>query len=186
MSTSNLGCVVVAVDVSEESMNALRWALRNLRLRSPVDGDLSIKPGGFVILHVQPPPSIAAGLNPGAIPFGGPTPLLCFLGFNFIDEAQVEVPAFTAAIEAHQRRITEAVLAHAVQICEEKNVAVNTEVVVGDPKEKICEVITNLNADLLVIGCRAFGPIKRMFLGSVSNYCINHVSCPVIVVKDTS
>ncbi|KAL0917111.1 hypothetical protein M5K25_012158 [Dendrobium thyrsiflorum] len=172
MSTSNLRCVVVAVDVSEESMNALRWALRNLRLRSPVDGDLSIKPGGFVILHVQPPPSIAAGLNPGAIPFGGPT--------------QVEVPAFTAAIEAHQRRITEAVLAHAVQICEEKNVAVNTEVVVGDPKEKICEVITNLNADLLVIGCRAFGPIKRMFLGSVSNYCINHVSCPVIVVKDTS
>ncbi|KAI0507112.1 hypothetical protein KFK09_013230 [Dendrobium nobile] len=108
MSTSNLGCVVVAVDVSEESMNALRWALRNLRLRSPVDGDLSIKPGGFVILHVQSPPSIAAGLNPGAIPFGGPT--------------QVEVPAFTAAIEAHQRRITEAVLAHAVQICEEKNV----------------------------------------------------------------
>ncbi|KAI0507111.1 hypothetical protein KFK09_013229 [Dendrobium nobile] len=172
MSTSNLGCVVVAVDVSEESMNALRWALRNLRLRSPVDGDLSIKPGGFVILHVQSPPSIAAGLNPGAIPFGGPT--------------QVEVPAFTAAIEAHQRRITEAVLAHAVQICEEKNVAVNTEVVVGDPKEKICEVITNLNADLLVIGCRAFGPIKRMFLGSVSNYCINHVSCPVIVVKETS
>ncbi|PKU70470.1 universal stress protein PHOS34 [Dendrobium catenatum] len=172
MSTSNLGCVVVAVDVSEESMNALRWALRNLRLRSPVDGDLSIKPGGFVILHVQSPPSIAAGLNPGAIPFGGPT--------------QVEVPAFTAAIEAHQRRITEAVLAHAVQICEEKNVVVNTEVVVGDPKEKICEVITNLNADLLVIGCRAFGPIKRMFLGSVSNYCINHVSCPVIVVKETS
>lgn len=36
-----------------------------------------------------------------------------------------------------------------------------TEVVIGDPKEKICEVAEQLNADLLVMGSRAFGPIKR-------------------------
>ena len=34
----------------------------------------------------------------------------------------LEVPAITAAIEAHQRRITEAVLEHALKICSEKNV----------------------------------------------------------------
>lgn len=34
-------------------------------------------------------------------------------------------------------------------------------VVVGDPKEKICEVVDDLHADLLVMGNRAFGPIKR-------------------------
>jgi hypothetical protein len=34
----------------------------------------------------------------------------------------LEVPAFTAAIEAHQKRITEAVLAHALKICSEKKV----------------------------------------------------------------
>ncbi|XP_020580998.1 universal stress protein PHOS34 [Phalaenopsis equestris] len=172
MSIGNLRCVVIAVDQSEESMNALRWALQNVHLRSPADGDSSDKPGGFVLLHVQSPPSIAVGLNPGAIPFGGPT--------------HVEVPAITTAIEAHQRRITEAVLGHAVQICEEKNVAVNTKVVVGEPKEKICEAVANLSADLLVMGCRAFGPIKRFFLGSVSNYCINNASCPIVVIKDTS
>jgi hypothetical protein len=32
------------------------------------------------------------------------------------------VPAFTAAIEAHQRRITEAILEHALEICREKKV----------------------------------------------------------------
>jgi nucleotide-binding universal stress UspA family protein len=64
MATGNLASVVVAVDGSEESMNALRWALDNLRLRT--DGEL-------VVLHVQPVPSIAAGLNPGPIPFGGPS-----------------------------------------------------------------------------------------------------------------
>lgn len=35
---------------------------------------------------------------------------------------EVEVPAFAAAIEAHQRRITQAILDHATKICAEKNV----------------------------------------------------------------
>ena len=38
---------------------------------------------------------------------------------------------------------------------------VETKVVIGDPKEKICEVVEELHADLLVMGSRAFGPIKR-------------------------
>lgn len=161
--------MIVAVDGSEESMKALRWALDNIKLRSPPS---HAEAGSFVILHVQSPPSIATGLNPGAIPFGGPTDL--------------EVPAFTAAIEAHQRRITEAILDHALKICSDKNVNVKTDVVIGDPKEKICEAAVNLHADLLVMGSRAFGPIRRMFLGSVSNYCTNHAQCPVMIVKDTA
>ncbi|XP_044510005.1 universal stress protein PHOS34 isoform X2 [Mangifera indica] len=165
--TGNLRSVIVAVDGSEESMDALRWVLDNLKLRAPAL-DSTDPPGCFTILHVQSPPSIATGLNPGAIPFGGPN---------------LEVPAFSAAIEAHQRKITEAVLEHALKICSEKNVNVKSQVVVGDPKEKICEVVEKLHADLLVMGSHAFGPIKRMFLGSVSNYCANHAACPVIVVK---
>ncbi|XP_010544073.1 PREDICTED: universal stress protein PHOS34 [Tarenaya hassleriana] len=161
--SGSLKCVIVAVDGSEASMEALRWALDNLKL-SPSSPDSS-----FVVLHVQSPPSIAAGLNPGTIPFGGPSGL--------------EVPAFAAAIEAHQKRITDAILKHALQICSDKSVNVKTIVIVGDPKEKICEAVENLHADLLVMGCRAIGPIKRMFLGSVSNYCTNHARCPVIIAK---
>ncbi|OVA01794.1 Universal stress protein A [Macleaya cordata] len=166
---TGLGCVLIAVDGSEESMNALKWALDNLKLRNN-----SSKPeqGHFLILHVQSPPNIITGLNPGSIPFGGPDNL--------------EVPAFAKAIEAHQRRITEAIMSHALQICSEKKVNVKTQVVVGDPKEVICEMIDNLHVDLLVMGCRPFGPIKRMFLGSVSNYCTNHAECPVVIVKDSS
>ncbi|ERN02884.1 hypothetical protein AMTR_s00135p00026790 [Amborella trichopoda] len=153
-----LGCVVAAVDGGEESMNALGWALNNLKLRPPSSPG-SDDAGKLVILHVQSPPNIAAGLNPGGIPFGGPT--------------YVEVPAFAAAIEAHQKRISNAIISHAVGICSGKNVNVETKVVVGDPKELICEMTTKLHADLLVMGSHAYGAIKRMFLGSVSNYCIN-------------
>ncbi|KAK4722516.1 hypothetical protein R3W88_012749 [Solanum pinnatisectum] len=165
-----LNCVIVSVDGSEESMNALNWTLDNIKLK-PHDPDSQEPQGSIVILHVQSPPSIAAGLNPGAIPFGGPS--------------DVEVPAFTAAIEAHQKRITQAILDHALEICAKKNANVKTQVVIGDPKEKICDAVEEMNADLLVMGSRAFGPIKRMFLGSVSNYCANHAECPVIIVKAT-
>ncbi|KAL5992659.1 hypothetical protein ACLOJK_013578 [Asimina triloba] len=183
-----LGCVVVAVDGSEVSMNALEWALQNVTLRSPSPDS---PPGAFLILHVQPPPSIAAGLNPGAIPFGGPCKNSSHRPFQFLPQsllsistslfskppAHVEVPAFAAAIEAHQKRISQAIIDHALQICAEKNVVsidhlgpsiicslledVKTQVVVGDPKEVICEVTANLNADLLVMGSRDFGAIKR-------------------------
>ncbi|XP_027330816.1 universal stress protein PHOS34 [Abrus precatorius] len=167
--SGNLSCVLVAVDGSEESMKALRWAFSNLKLRSPTP-DSTHSPS-FIIFHVQSPPSIATGLNPGPIPFGGPNDL--------------EVPAFTVAIEAHQKRITDAILDHALEISQQLNFnsKVRTHVVVGDPKEKICEAVQDLHADVLVMGSRAFGPIKRMFLGSVSNYCAHHAQCPVIIMK---
>ncbi|KNA20231.1 hypothetical protein SOVF_054320 [Spinacia oleracea] len=161
--TGTLNCVVVAVDGSDESMNALKWAIDNVTLRSAEDG------GSFVVLHVQSPPSIAVGINPGSIPFGGPS---------------LEVPAFAAAVAAHQKRITDAIIKHALEITTQNNVDVKTHIVVGDPKDKICEVVDEMHADLLVMGNRAFGPIKRMFLGSVSKYCSNHASCPVVIVKD--
>ncbi|XP_025822495.1 uncharacterized protein LOC112898387, partial [Panicum hallii] len=107
---------------------------------APIASATAQPDGEFVVLHVQPPPNIAAGLNPAPIPFGGPSGL--------------EVPAFTQAI-----------LEHALEICSEKNVEVKTEVTVGDPKEKICEVSANRNGDLLVMGCRAIGPLKRNFVG---------------------
>lgn len=70
----NLGCVVVAVDESEESMNALKWSLENLRLR-PASADGEQPAGTFTVLHVQPAPSIVSGISPAAIPFGGPSKL---------------------------------------------------------------------------------------------------------------
>ncbi|KAG4402506.1 hypothetical protein GLYMA_02G213100v4 [Glycine max] len=142
-SGGNLSCVLVAVDGSEESMNALRWALNNLKLRSPTLDSTGAP--SFIIFHVQSPPSIATGLHPGAIPFGGPS--------------DIEVPAFTAAIEAHQKRITNAVLDHVLGICSEFNLTSKgrTHVLVGDPKEKICEAVQDLHADVLVMGMHDFG-----------------------------
>lgn len=134
--SGNLNRVLVSVDGSEESMKALRWALNNLKLRSPTSD--SIDAPSFIIFHVQSPPSIATGLNPGAIPFGGPSSvhfsfpfwpsshMYVYTSFTrcHLSSGDIEVPAFTAAIEAHQERITRAVLDHALGICSQFNLGV--------------------------------------------------------------
>ena len=38
-------------------------------------------------------------------------------------------------------------------------------------------------ADLLVVGSRGHGAVMGLLLGSVSEYCVTHASCPVVVVR---
>jgi hypothetical protein len=48
--------------------------------------------------------------------------LFFFFASFVLGLGDVEVPAFTAAIEAHQRRITQAIMDHALSICDGKGV----------------------------------------------------------------
>lgn len=44
-------------------------------------------------------------------------------------------------------------------------------------------MVESEKTDVLIVGNRGMGALKRAFLGSVSDYCVQHASCPVIVVK---
>lgn len=54
---------------------------------------------------------------------------------------------------------------------------------VGSPREDIINVADQVNADLIVIGSRGLGTIRRMLMGSVSNYVLHESTLPVMVVK---
>lgn len=56
------------------------------------------------------------------------------------------------------------------------------KVIHGSPAKVLLQEAAN--ADLLVVGSRAHGAVAEALLGSVSHQCVQHASCPVVVVRE--
>ncbi|CEG79255.1 hypothetical protein RMATCC62417_15446 [Rhizopus microsporus] len=54
---------------------------------------------------------------------------------------------------------------------------------VGDPKSELLRKSKEIKADVVLMGARKMGAIKRTILGSVSDYIIHNAPCTVIVTK---
>jgi len=52
----------------------------------------------------------------------------------------------------------------------------------GDPKEVLERLSRNAGANMMVVGSRGFSSVKYVFVGSTSQYLVNHLDIPVIVV----
>lgn len=55
----------------------------------------------------------------------------------------------------------------------------------GSPGSTICKNVINEDIDMVVMGSRGLGTVRRTILGSVSDYVLHHAHCPVIVVPKT-
>jgi nucleotide-binding universal stress UspA family protein len=56
----------------------------------------------------------------------------------------------------------------------------------GEPGLTICRVADELDADVIVLGTRGRGAIKRALLGSVSTHVTNNAGRPVLVIGDAA
>ncbi|MCA0972139.1 universal stress protein [Halobacillus litoralis] len=66
----------------------------------------------------------------------------------------------------------------------EEEYQVVSKVLVGDhPGSSICKYAEENDMDLIIIGNRGIGSVKRLFLGSVSNNVVQNATCPVLVMK---
>ncbi|XP_048531815.1 universal stress protein PHOS34-like [Triticum urartu] len=148
--------VVAAVDASEESLHALSWALDNVVRPHPG--------ASLVVVHVQP------RADHFAYPVAGH-------GLQYVPPTAVDSVRKTH--EENSRRVVSV----ALDVCRQKQVSATAAVVEGDAKEAICRAVEDMHADLLVLGSRGLGMIKRALLGSVSDYLAHHASCPVLIVK---
>jgi nucleotide-binding universal stress UspA family protein len=63
-----------------------------------------------------------------------------------------------------------------------KGITAQINVLKGDAKTKLVELSKETKADLFIIGSRGLGTVKRLTMGSVSDYCVHNAECPVLVV----
>jgi len=60
-------------------------------------------------------------------------------------------------------------------------VPVRARVVEGNPAQVLLDASDG--ADLLVVGSRGYGGFTEALLGSVSQHCVHHAHCPVVVIR---
>lgn len=85
-------------------------------------------------------------------------------------------PAVTAS-----KMLTECV--HAALGLDVPDVEVGESVVCGHPAQVLVDA--SAHAALLVVGSRGLGTFSSALLGSVSNHCVQHAHCPVVIVRDS-
>lgn len=87
------------------------------------------------------------------------------------------VPAFDFAGNARQALAGTVATATA----ESPQVEIRQHVVQGHPAAALLEAADG--AQLLVVGNRGYGGFTEALLGSVSQHCVHHARCPVVVVR---
>ena len=74
-------------------------------------------------------------------------------------------------------------LQEAVKVFEEKNLKAITILKKGNPSNTIIKMASEGDFDLVVLGSRGFGGLKRIILGSVSNAVAQEAKTNVVIVK---
>ena len=69
------------------------------------------------------------------------------------------------------------------ELAQKENVEIKTKVMFGDPGQEIVKFSLKEEFDVIIIGNRGMGHLKKMITGSVSDTVIHDAKCPVLLVK---
>ena len=144
--------IVVGVDGSRGSSEALRWAIAEARLRN----------APLRAVHAW---TYARPLIPSLVGY----PYSVESVDSTVDDRR------QAAEEMLERATSELAEAHGIEI--ERIIAE------GSAGRALIEAVGA--DDLLVVGSRGHGGFTSLLLGSVSQQCAQHASCPVVIVRGT-
>lgn len=154
--------IAIAVDLSDESAYAVKWAVQNY-LRQ---GD------AVILLHVRPT-SVLYGADWGSIDLS-------------VDDASTDEDS-QQKLEKDFDAFTTIKATDLAQPLVEAHIPFKIHIVKDhDMKERLCLEVERLGLSAVIMGSRGFGASKRTGkgrLGSVSDYCVHHCVCPVVVVR---
>ncbi|XP_057440467.1 universal stress protein PHOS34-like [Lotus japonicus] len=151
--------VGVATDFSKSSNSALKWAIENMADK----GDT------FYIIHVMSD--------------GSRTNIWAKSGSPLIPLSILRQPE---AMSNYGVQTDPEVLDMLDAAAGQKEVNFVAKLYWGEARQKLIDSIEDLKLDSLVMGSRGRGSIKRILMGSVSNFLMIHATCPVAIVRDSS
>jgi nucleotide-binding universal stress UspA family protein len=145
-STDGHGRIVVGVDGSEPSYEALHWAVAEAARH---DARLEV--------------------------------VNAYDEYQFVSSFGPELAVDPDELEKSSRALLEEMVAGAVGRADTPPRAV--ELVPSSIGAARALLETAEGADLLVVGSRGRGPVRGLMLGSVSQQCVHHTPCPLVVVR---
>ncbi|KAF7008087.1 hypothetical protein CFC21_022944, partial [Triticum aestivum] len=153
--------IAIAVDLSDESAYAVSWAVANY-----------LRPGDAVILlHVRST-NVLYGADWGSVTPTSP-----------VDDAEVAARKMEEDFDA----LTASKADDLAKPLEEAKIPYKIHIVKDhDMKERLCLEVERLGLSAVIMGSKGFGAARRASkgrLGSVSDYCVHHCICPVVVVR---
>jgi nucleotide-binding universal stress UspA family protein len=92
-------------------------------------------------------------------------------------EGVLPPPSAIQEVLDQRRHAAHELLRARLDACE--GATVDGDVVVGDPAGEL--ILASEELDLLVLGSRRWGPVRRLALGSTSERVIRHAGCPVLI-----
>jgi nucleotide-binding universal stress UspA family protein len=86
-------------------------------------------------------------------------------------------------LKAERRARIEAELSAAAASLRPRLPAIETAVLTGETADMIVGDVEHRGTDLVVVGARGLGSVRRLLLGSVSESVLTHAACPVLIVR---
>ncbi|KAI9247818.1 hypothetical protein EDC94DRAFT_625769 [Helicostylum pulchrum] len=95
----------------------------------------------------------------------------------------IDSTGFIDDVSQERREESHHLLRLFAQELNKRKIACKAISMVGDPKSELLRKAKEIRADVVLMGARKMGAIKRTLLGSVSDYIVHHCPCTVIVTK---
>ena len=104
-------------------------------------------------------------------------------GLHVVDTDTTSILSDIGSNDAVLKRRGEKAVSAVEKMAESHDVAVETEVVEGDPAESILSYADEIDADVIVAGTHGRSGVRRHLLGSVAERLVRHAECPVLTVQ---
>jgi nucleotide-binding universal stress UspA family protein len=152
--------ILLVTDGSPSSRSAARYLARFLL---PADVDVRV-------MHVLPP-------------FPAPVMMEPYLGAWQTVYAPLPAPEVDEARQKKETAAGEALLARTRSLLKRHAIESTAVLQRGDAATQILEYASENNIDLIVAGSRGLGPLKALWMGSVSRKLVHYANCSVLIVK---